>query len=207
MSEALAMAGGAVFWTIALAFAAEAVLFVVNAAGLRAAVADWGDFLVGVGNVFAEGHIDEALAICDEAPSPVARMAACALRHRELPHEAVKERVDAQCATEIARCERRLAPLAIIAHVAPLLGLFGATTGLMRTVAALNASAVAAESELTGGVLAALACVAAGVLAAIAGQVMYGVLAAQTDRMAAGLEAGAGEIACMILAGGGKKNA
>ena len=48
---------------------------------LRSAQIDYADFVRGVGNVLEQGNPDEALALCDETPAPVARIVAAAVSH------------------------------------------------------------------------------------------------------------------------------
>ena len=193
-----AAAGSGVFWMIVAAFCACCAIFAMQTAALGRAGGDPADFLQGLRNVLAEGHVEEALAICDETATPAARLAALAIRHRDEAREALLQRMGMQRRAEMSRVQRRLTAIALIAQCSPLAGLFGAVAGVARTAAALNTDSVVAHTDMVSGIVAALTCIAAGLVATIAAQTMYGILAAQADRMDGNLETCEGEIAMML---------
>ena len=124
------MLGGPVFWVLTLLGVASVFVFFCRLLDLRRAQIDYQDFIRGVANVLEQGNVDEALAICDETSAPVARVVAIAVRHRDASARVLRETVDTTGRAEVARLERRLALLAIIAQAAPLLGLLGTVLGL-----------------------------------------------------------------------------
>ena len=128
------MLGGPVFWLLIALGVTSVLLFFNRLIALRRAQVDYADFVRGVGNVLAQDNPDEALALCDETPSPVARIVAVAVRHRTGSARVLREAVDATGRAEVGRFERRLALLAIIAQSAPLLGLLGTIVGMARVV-------------------------------------------------------------------------
>jgi biopolymer transport protein ExbB len=80
----MTITGGPVFW-ILLAMAVVAVVtWLERMVDLRRAKIDWQDFLKGVTNVLDGGGVDEALAICEDTPAPVAQIVATAIRHRSV---------------------------------------------------------------------------------------------------------------------------
>ena len=123
------MLGGPVFWLLIALGVTSVLLFFNRLIALRRAQVDYADFVRGVGNVLAQDNPDEALALCDETPAPVARIVAVAVRHRSGSARVLREAVDTTGRAEVGRFERRLALLAIIAQSAPLLGLLGARRG------------------------------------------------------------------------------
>ena len=76
------MLGGPVFWLLIALGVTSVLLFFNRLIALRSAQIDYVDFVRGVGNVLAQDNPDEALALCDETPAPVARIVAVAVRHR-----------------------------------------------------------------------------------------------------------------------------
>jgi len=188
-----------------LLFAAATAVFLARLMALRRAQTDYADFIRGVVNILAKGHADEALVVCDETAAPVARIVAAAIQHRDGSAEARREAVDAAGRAEVSRLERRLAVLAIIAQIAPAIGLFGVILGFMRTVLVLDApSVVVSRVALLSGMMDALVPAATGLLAGIAGQVMYGVLRVKLDRLVPDFEAAASEILAVLADGRGK---
>lgn len=194
------MLGGPVFWILTLLGAASVFVFFSRLLNLRRAQIDYRDFIRGVANVLDQGNPEEALAICDETAAPVARIVGAAVRHRDGSARVLRETVDTTGRAEVARLERRLALLAIIAQAAPLLGLLGTVLGMTRVLLALNTEALVTRADLLGGAAQSLAAAAAGLVVAISVQVMYGMLHVRLDRLAVDLEAAASEI-LGILAG------
>jgi len=194
------MMGGPVFWILVLLGGSSVFVFFSRFLDLRRSQIDYRDFVRGVANVLDQGNPDEALAICDETVAPVARIVGAAVRHREGSARVLRETVDSAGRAEVARLERRLALLAIIAQAAPLLGLLGTVFGMMRVVLALNTEALVTRMDLLGGAVQALTATAAGLVVAISVQVMYGMLHVRLDRLVADLEAAASEILGILSA-------
>ena len=192
--NAWAAAGGPVLCIIIALGAAAATLFVTRLMALRRAHIDYADFVRGVANVLLQNNPDEALAICDETPVPVARVVAAAVRHRTGSSRALHDAVDATGRAEVGRLERRLAAIAVIAQITPLLGLLGTALGMIRTLLALNAAAPVMREDLIGGLLQALTATAAGLVVAIPAHVMYAMLRSRVDRLVVEIEAAASEI-------------
>ena len=191
------MLGGPVFWVLTLLGVASVFVFFCRLLDLRRAQIDYQDFIRGVANVLEQGNVDEALAICD---APVARVVATAIRHRDGSARVLRETVDTTGRAEVARLERRLALLAIIAQAAPLLGLLGTVLGLARVLLALNTTALVARADLLGGAMQSLTATAAGLVVAISVQVMYGMLHVRLDRLVVELEAAASDILGLLAA-------
>lgn len=194
------MLGGPVFWLLVGLGVVSVMVFFNRIVGFRRAQIDYADFVRGVENVLGQNNPDEAIALCDETPAPVARVVAAAVRHRTSPARILREAVDATGRAEVGRLERRLALLAIIAQTAPLLGLLGTILGMIRTVLAVNGKALVTRADLVGGAMQALGAAAAGIIVAVSVQVMYGMLCVRLDRLTADLEAAASEILGILAA-------
>ena len=190
--------GGLVFWVLALLGAVSVLVFITRFLDLRRAQIDYMDFLRGVGNLLESGKAEEALVQCDETPVPVARVVASAIRHRAASARVLREAVDATGRAEVARLERRLAMLAIVAQAAPLLGLLGTVLGLARLIVSLNGAALVVRADLMGAAAQSLTAAAAGLIVAVAVQTMYAMLHVRLDRLVVELEAAASEIVGLL---------
>ena len=186
--------GGFVSWILIALAVVSVVLFFERFLDLRRAQIDYQDFLKGVINVLDSGSEEEALAICEDSSVPVAQVVSAAIRHRREGAQAVRDAVDAQGRTEIGRLDRRLATLAIIGQVAPLLGLLGTVFGFIRTVLAANVQAVVTRADLLNGSMEALVATALGLFVSVLAVVMYGGLRVRLDRTVVELEAAANVI-------------
>ncbi|HRT29170.1 MAG TPA: MotA/TolQ/ExbB proton channel family protein [Kiritimatiellia bacterium] len=191
--------GGPVFWLIVALGIASVIVFFERLLHLRRAQIDYNDFLKGVCNVLENGHIDEAMMICEETPGPVAAVTLTAIRHRQSSHEALREAVDNTGRAEMSRLERRLASLAVTCQIAPLLGLLGTLLGVIRIVQTMNAQAPVVQStDLTAGLMQALVATVAGLLVAVPCHVMYTMLMVRIERIVLDMEACASEIVAYI---------
>ena len=99
----------------------------------------------------------------------------------------------AVCA-EIGRLDRRLATLAIIAQIAPTVGLIGTVFGFIKTVLAANSQELVSRADLLGGTMEALVAAAFGLLVGVLATVMYGSLRVRLDRTVVELEAAASQV-------------
>ena len=185
---------GPVSILLAVIAVAAVVIFLERFLELRRAHVDWQYFVDGVLNVLERGNVDEALANCDDTAVPVANIVATAIRHRDSSARVLKESVDAQGRAEVGRLNRRLAALAIIGQISPLLGLLGTVIGFIDTVKLANNAALVVRADLLSASMDALVPAALGLSVAIAVVVMYGSLCVRLDRIAADLEASASHV-------------
>lgn len=192
--------GGGVFWILLGLAVAAVVVFFERFFELRRAQIDWQDFIKGVVNVLARGNTDEALAICEDTAVPVANVVATAIRHRSGSARALREAVDAQGRAEVGRLDRRLASLAIMGQVAPLLGLLGAIIGLIKAVMLVNSDAIVTKAALMSVSMEALVPAALGLVVAIPVAVMHGSLRIRMERIVVELEAAATSIVGFVSA-------
>ena len=190
----MTLTGGPVFWILIILAVVAVVTYFERLLDLRRAQIDYQDFLDGVVNVLDAGNVDEALAICEDTPAPVAQIVATAIRHRVGSARQLRDAVDSQGRAEVGRLDRRLATLAIIGQVAPALGLLGTIIGFIKTVMAANSQELVSRADLLNGSMEALVSAALGLVVAIPVTVMYGSLRVRLDRTIVELEAAASRI-------------
>ena len=199
------LAANAVFLIlIGLAVTAVAMFF-GRFIELRRFLIDWQDFLKGVTNVLESGNEDEAIAICEDTPVPVANVVATAIRHRKGTALALREAVEARGRAEVSRLDRRLAALSMISHIAPLLGLLGTMIGFVDTVMIVDGGEIVLRSQLITSAVSAIRCAIMGLVVAIPVSVMYGMLRLRTERLIVELDAAATEIVGYILTKGSRQ--
>ena len=190
----MTLAGGPVSILLGFMAVAAVVIFLERFLELRRAQVDWQYFVDGVLNVLERGNVDEALANCDDTAVPVANVVATAIRHRDASARVLKESVDAQGRAEVGRLNRRLAALAIIGQISPLLGLLGTVIGFIRTVMLVSSQSLVARADLMEASMDALVPAALGLAVAIPVVVMYGSLCVRLDRISTELEASASHV-------------
>jgi len=190
----MTFSAGPVFWVLVILAVAAVCAYVDRLIDFHRARVDYQDFLKGVFNVLDSGNDDEALAICEDVPAPVAQIVATAIRHRSSSARILREAVDSQGRAAIGRLDRRLATLAIIGQVAPAIGFLGTIIGFIKTILAVNSQEIVSRAELVNGSMEALVTAAAGLAVAITVIIMYGSLRVRLDRAVVELEAAASQI-------------
>ena len=190
----MTLTGGPVFWMLMALAVVAVVTYFERLLDIHRAQVDYQDFLKGVINVLDAGNDAEALSICEDTSAPVANIVATAIRHRAGSARALRDAVDAKGRAEIGRLDRRLAALAIIGQIAPILGLLGTVIGFIRTVMLVNAQEMVSRADLLSCSMEALVSAAVGLAVAIPVVVMYGSLRVRLDRIVVDLEAAASQI-------------
>ncbi|MBO4710124.1 MAG: MotA/TolQ/ExbB proton channel family protein [Kiritimatiellae bacterium] len=201
----MTLSGGPVFWLLVALAVAAIVIFFERFIELRRVQIDWQDFVKGVINVLGSGNVDEALAICEDTAVPVANVVATAIRHRDASAEALHDAVDAQGRAEISRLDRRLAALAIIGQIAPLLGLLGTVIGFVKAMLLVNSQTLVSRVDLMDAAMEGLVSAAIGLAVAIPVIVMYGSLRVRLERIIVELEAAASQITGYLTSKEAKK--
>ena len=201
----MTISGGPGFWLLVALAVAAVVIFFERFFELRRVQIDWQDFVKGVINVLGGGNAEEALAICEDTAVPVASVVATAIRHRDAGARVLREAVDSQGRAEISRLDRRLAALAIIGQISPLIGLLGTIIGFIKTVLLVNSQELVARADLLNSSMEALLSAALGLGVAIPVAVMYGVLRVRMERIVVEMEAAASQITGYIATREAKK--
>ena len=180
----LLQSGGLALWLILVLAVLALAVFLERSLQLHRDRIDETDFLEGIFNAIRRGNVQEAIALCDETPGPVARLAAIAIRRRASPREELVAELDQAGLAEIARMERRLAFLALCAHTAPLLGLLGSVLGILRSLLAWRAALpLVGTAGIVDGLVEEALTTAAGLAVAIPCYLGFNVLVVKVDRL------------------------
>lgn len=148
-----------------------------------------GEFLKGITQLIRKKRFDEALERCDEAYGPAVKVIQSALLRRHLPRTELREVVTEVAQLQVPRLEANLNILSTIAHVAPLLGLFGTVTGMIQAfIDMTDAGGAAPVQQLSGGIWEALVTTAGGLGVAIPVYVAYSFLASRSGQLITDME-------------------
>lgn len=196
-----------VFWVLLAMAAVAVVTYFERLFDLRRAQIDYQDFMKGVINILDGGNVNEALAVCEDTPAPVANVIATAIRHRDASAMVLRDAVNSQGRAEAGRLDRRMAALAIIAQAAPLVGLLGTVAGFIRTVAFINSQELVSRAELLDASMESLVATALGLAVAIPVSILYGSLRVRLERTVVELEAAASQIVGYLSERSGKGGA
>jgi biopolymer transport protein ExbB len=144
-----------------------------------------------------KGHIDEALAICDQNLSPFAALMRTGIENRDYPRTIQKEMLEDVAAQEAPHLEKNIVTLGTISNISPLIGLLGTVTGTMKSLGVLGKfGAVSDPSILAGGLSEALINTVSGIAVAVVATIFYNYLVARANNYLLRLE---GQVNSLIL--------
>ncbi|MCD8482650.1 MAG: MotA/TolQ/ExbB proton channel family protein [Verrucomicrobia bacterium] len=123
--------GGPVLWVLFLVSIFGFMVFVERVLFLHRMQVRTQDFLAGIKNLVRKRRLVEALTVCEETPGPVAAITKAALLQYQEDSEAIRLAIQSAALVEIPILERRVASLAAIARIAPMLGLLGTVVAIV----------------------------------------------------------------------------
>ena len=198
-----AVSGGPVMWLICAMGIVAAAVFCERSFQLHRERIDSRDFLAGIFNAMRRGNAGEAVALCEETPGPVARLAALAIRRRDEPRDRLAADMEDAERIEIGRMERRLAVLAMVSAAAPVAGLIGTLQGLLSSLLAYRAALpLADQSGIADGLALGIATTIAGLVVSLPAQLGRHVLLVKIDRLALDLRDARAEFLHFIFGDG-----
>lgn len=165
---------------LAVAVSLERIWFMVKAR------VDTEDLMEDVKLALAQGKVLEAMQIAKKSRGPVASVLSAGIAHYDRDKEEIKERVEEVGKEEIFKMERRMNILDAIVTIAPLLGLLGTVTGIIKSFNVLGAlEGIDQPAALSIGIAEALITTAVGLMIAIPTMAVYSYLNSLIDRNAA----------------------
>jgi len=140
------------------------------------------------------GDLPAAAKIAEGSRDPVIRMIHNGLEHS---HSSMLGALELGAGIELERAGRFLTVMDTLVTLAPLLGLLGTVTGLMRSFHTVGSAELAVE-KVTGGIAEALIATACGLGIAILALVPFNYFTARVARLQFELEAAATNVEVMV---------
>jgi biopolymer transport protein ExbB len=134
------------------------------------------------------GQVNEKVIAALEANSPLGKLLATGLVNRQRPRQVLMDRIEDTGRHVAHDLDRFLNTLGTIAGVAPLLGLLGTVTGIIKAFSAISTGGLGDPRLLSGGISEALVCTAAGLCVAIPSYVAYRYLRGRVDTIVVQIE-------------------
>ena len=187
--------GGLIAWIIVGCGLAALILFLERLLSLHRARIKSEDFIAGICNNLRRGNVNEALAICDDTPGPVAVIVRAAILNRQADKESIRTAIENAGRTEISRMERRLSLLATVAQVAPIFGLLGTVLGLIKSLQAMKLAAPLVQPvDVMSGLMQALVTTAVGLAVAAPCYIAFSFLVGKVEKIVIDMERSASDI-------------
>ncbi|AWM31816.1 MotA/TolQ/ExbB proton channel family protein [Hymenobacter nivis] len=140
-------------------------------------------FMNGIRALMVKSDIQGAKLLCAQNPSPLARMVEKGLRRLGLPLTEIEASVENVGKIEIARLEKNINILGIIAGIAPMLGFVGTIIGVIKIFYAINATGDFGIAQIAGGLYTKMVTSAAGLIVGIIAHAGYHWLSILVERM------------------------
>jgi biopolymer transport protein ExbB len=179
------LAGGPVMWPILGASIWALAITIEKFWYLNKVSIDTQKFLGSILDKMKRHETKDALAICDSTRSPIANILKAGILKYDRPKPQIVEAIEDASLYEIPKLEKNLTAIATIAHVAPLLGLLGTVTGMVRCFQTIQAKSSSfhpvSPGDLAGGIWEALLTTVAGLIVAIPAFMAYNYLASRIN--------------------------
>lgn len=131
----------------------------------------------------AEGDVEAARSQCLDTGGVVARTLGACLDRCGESTRAMEDGIEEQMLHELPQLHRFLGGIAVIGAVAPLVGLLGTVTGIIKTFAVIRIHQDPSPSLLAGGISEALVTTAAGLIIAIPVLLLHSLLSGRVERI------------------------
>ena len=146
--------------------------------------------------------IIESIEMCNQTPGPIAHIIKAGILKHDRSKPEIREAIDEAANLEIPRLERHLPIIATIAHIAPLLGLLGTVSGMIKAFQIIQQKALTMTpvnpGDLSGGIWEALLATLAGLAVAIPTYVAYNYLVNQVDSLVYDMERSATDLVNLL---------
>jgi biopolymer transport protein ExbB len=143
------------------------------------------------------GDFKAATALAKDSEDPVVRMVWHGLNHSH--HASMQAALQVAAGIEIQKAGRFLTVMDTLVTLAPLLGLLGTVTGLMRSFRAIGGEELAVTT-ITGGIGEALIATMCGLAIAIVALIPFNFFTSKTSRLQFELETAATNVEVMVNA-------
>lgn len=192
--------GGILMWPIMACSVIALAVTLERLWRLRRAQTSMRDFMDAMRSILRQRRMQEALTLCDETDTPVARVVKAGVLKHERPKADIREAMQDAGRLEVPRLERYLGALATCTSVAPLLGLLGTVIGMIKCLAVvMHKGGQVIPGDLAEGIGNALITTAAGLSVAIPSLIAYNYLVSRVDNLVLEMEVSSSELVELLV--------
>ena len=150
---------------------------------IRKAAGNPESFMANIRALMVKGDLAGAKLLCAQTASPLARMVEKGLRRIGLPLKEIETSVENVGKIEIARLEKNISILGIIAGIAPMIGFVGTIIGVIKIFYSIAATKEFGIPQVADGLYVKLVTSATGLIVGIIAHVGYHWLSILVERM------------------------
>lgn len=193
--ESLFRAGGFLMWPILLCSVVMVAFIFERWVGLRPRRLFPLKLRAVLLELAREGRLEEAREHCRANPSAFARLVGGGLARAESGGFEMEEGLEAEGVRVLYNLRSNCKPLSVMADVAPLLGLMGTVTGMIKAFDVVAKSNALGRTELlAGGISEALLTTAFGLMVAVPSVIAYHIFRSRAENLLREMEDAALEI-------------
>lgn len=179
----LLMKGGWVMLPIVLLFFLGLVIFIERYITIRNASKTEGGLLAQVKSNVMSGKLDSAIAVCRSNNSALARMLQKGLSRVGRPIKDIEGAIENQGKLEVARLEKNINILGIVAGIAPMLGFVGTIFGVIQIFREVEIAGGIDIGTVSGGLYVKMIASASGLTIGILAYIGYHILNMMVERV------------------------
>ncbi|WP_205504026.1 MotA/TolQ/ExbB proton channel family protein [Rufibacter psychrotolerans] len=184
----LLLKGGFVMAPILLLSLAAFYFFVERLLYLRTAGKTDQAFLRNIEHHVQQGRVQEAMALCQVAGTPVARLLEKGLSRIGSSTRDIESAIENTAHVEVYGMEKNMGYLSVIAAIAPMMGLLGTVTGMIKAFYHISLADNISIGIIAGGIYEKMITSAAGLVVGMLAYVFYTLLHAQVEKTVNKLE-------------------
>lgn len=180
--------GGLLMWIIAACSVGALAVLLERLWSLRRARVVPRNFIVTIRELLSQGKTSDALVLSQNHSASIAAVVSATIKHASGGRAAMKEAAEEVGRREAVSLERFLGVIGTVAAIAPLLGLLGTVTGMIRVFQDVTTRGVGNPADLASGIWEALITTAYGLMVAIPALVVYRYLLSRADSLVMEME-------------------
>lgn len=184
----LIMKGGWVMYPILILSIMAFYIFFERYFTLRKANKDESSLMMQVRELIKQGNLSAAQSLCKQSNTPIARMLQKGLLRIGKPIKEIEGAIENVGKIEVAKLEKNISILGIVAGIAPMFGFVGTISGVIKIFYNISLSDNISMGSIAGGLYEKMITSAAGLIVGILAYIGHHILNLMVDKIILKLE-------------------
>ena len=175
--------GGWVMVPLAFLAFLALVIFVERYITIRKASKTESNLMIQIKQYIHDGRLENAIALCRNNNSPLARMLEKGLKRIGRPIKDIEAAIENNGKLEVSKLEKNIGVLGIVAGIAPMLGFVGTIIGVITIFHDVSIKGAIEIGTISGGLYTKMITSATGLIIGIIAYVLYHILNMMVERI------------------------
>ncbi len=159
------------------------IIFIERYITIRKSSRDESNLMFQIKQNIHDGRLDNAIALCRNTKSPLARMLEKGLKRIGRPIKDIEGAIENTGKLEVAKLEKNIGILGIIAGIAPMLGFVGTIIGVITIFHDVSIKGAIEIGTISGGLYTKMITSASGLIIGIMAYVLYHILNMMVEKI------------------------